>query len=131
MSTTERPTTTLFWTACVGAVVLSVLLPWVAVLPSVPHVLLALVLGVLSSTGQWLTVLAHRLAPASMLAPFSYTQLIWATAAGWLVFGNLPDEWTLVGASIIIASGLYTAHRERVRARDARQRAQPAPPVRP
>jgi drug/metabolite transporter (DMT)-like permease len=117
MATTERSTTTLFWTACVGAAVLAVLLPWVVVRPSLPHLLLALVLGVLASIGQWLVVQAHRLAPASMLAPFSYMQLIWATIAGWLVFGNLPDEWTLVGAAIIIASGLYTAHRERIRGR--------------
>ena len=59
--------------------------------------------------------------PASLLAPFSYTQLPWVTVAGWLVFNTLPDRWTLVGASIIIASGLYTAHRERVRAREARE----------
>jgi drug/metabolite transporter (DMT)-like permease len=84
--------------------------------------LLALVVGVLSSAGQWLVVLAHRWAPASVLAPFSYSQLIWATISGWLVFNNLPDEWTLVGAAIIIASGLYTAHRERVRARGAHPR---------
>jgi drug/metabolite transporter (DMT)-like permease len=78
-------------------------------------------LGVASSAGQWLVVLAHRLAPASALAPISYTQLPWVTIGGYLVFGNLPDRWTLVGASIIIASGLYTAHRERVRGRDARE----------
>jgi drug/metabolite transporter (DMT)-like permease len=101
-------------------VVLAVLLPFVFVRPSVPHLLLALVVGGLSSTGQWLVVLAHRLAPASVLAPFSYSQLIWATIGGWLVFDNLPDGWTLVGAAIIIASGLYTAHRERLRARGAR-----------
>jgi drug/metabolite transporter (DMT)-like permease len=122
MATTERSSTTLMWTACSGAIVLTVLLPFVVVPPSLPHLLLALVVGVLASAGQWLVVLAHRLAPASVLAPFSYSQLIWATFAGWLVFGNLPDEWTLVGAAIIIASGLYTAHRERVRARDARGR---------
>jgi drug/metabolite transporter (DMT)-like permease len=121
MSTTERSTTTLLWTAGVGAVVLTVLLPFVFVRPSLPHLLLALVIGVLSSIGQWLTVQAHRFAPASTLAPFSYTQLIWATLSGWLVFGNLPDEWTLVGAVIIIASGLYTAHRERLRGRAARR----------
>jgi len=126
MATTERTTTTLAWTAGVGGVVLSVLLPWVFVRPSVPHLLLALVLGVLSSAGQWLVVLAHRLAPASVLAPFSYSQLIWATIAGWLVFDNLPDEWTLVGAAIIIASGLYTAHRERLRVRGARPRVRTA-----
>jgi drug/metabolite transporter (DMT)-like permease len=125
MSTTERTTTTLAWTAGVGAVVLTAMLPFVFVVPSLPHLLLALVVGVLSSAGQWLTVLAHRWAPASVLAPFSYVQLIWATISGWLVFDNLPDEWTLVGAAIIIASGLYTAHRERVRARGVRPRARP------
>ncbi len=119
MATTERTATTLAWTAVVGGVVLTALLPVVFVRPSVPHLLLALVVGVLSTAGQWLTVLSLRIAPASVLAPFSYSQLIWATLAGWLVFGNLPDEWTLVGAAIIIASGLYTAHRERLRARGA------------
>jgi drug/metabolite transporter (DMT)-like permease len=122
MAATERSATTLVWTAGVGAVVLTALLPFVFVPPSVPHLLLALVVGVMSSAGQWLTVLAHRWAPASVLAPFSYTQLIWATISGWLVFDNLPDEWTLVGAAVIIASGLYTAHRERIRARDGRVR---------
>jgi drug/metabolite transporter (DMT)-like permease len=121
MATSERPATTLFWSACVGGAVMTVLLPFVAEALSFFHLLLALVVGVLSSIGQWLVVQAHRLAPASVLAPFSYSQLIWATLAGWLVFGNLPDEWTLVGAAIIIASGLYTAHRERVRAREARR----------
>ena len=127
MSTTERSTTTLLWTAVVGAVALTVSLPFVFVAPSLPHLLLALVVGVLSSAGQWLTVLAHRLAPASVLAPFSYIQLVWATISGWLVFNNLPDEWTLVGAAIIIASGLYTAHRERVRARGGQVRAAALP----
>jgi drug/metabolite transporter (DMT)-like permease len=60
-----------------------------------------------------------------VLAPFSYIQLVWATISGWLVFDNLPDKWTLVGAAIIIASGLYTAHRERVRARAIRPQARP------
>jgi drug/metabolite transporter (DMT)-like permease len=126
MATTERTATTLAWTAGVGVVVLTVWLPWVFMPPSVPHLLLALMVGVLSTTGQTLTVMAHRLAPASVLAPFSYSQLIWATLAGWLVFDNLPDEWTLVGAAIIIASGLYTAHRERIRARGVRLQTQVA-----
>jgi drug/metabolite transporter (DMT)-like permease len=77
-----------------------------------------LLLGVFSSLGQWMVILAHRQAPASLLAPFSYSQLIWATTLGFLVFGALPDRWTLVGAAVIVASGLYTAHRERVRARE-------------
>lgn len=118
MAGSERPATTLLWSAAVGMLVLSLLLPFVFAWPTPSQWGLTLCIGVLSSAGQWLVVLAHRLAPASVLAPFSYSQLIWATLAGWLVFGNLPDEWTLVGAAIIIASGLYTAHRERVRGRE-------------
>jgi drug/metabolite transporter (DMT)-like permease len=76
---------------------------------------LSLVLGVLASTAQWIVILAHRIAPASMLAPFFYSQLIWVTGLGFVVFGNVPDEWTLIGAGIIVASGVYTVHRERVR----------------
>ena len=84
---------------------------------------MALGQSVLSSCGQWLVMQALRYTPASTLAPFSYSQLIWSTIAGFLVFSAFPDAWTLVGAAIIIASGLYTAHRERIHARAARQEA--------
>ncbi len=113
---TDPPRTTIFWSSMVGAAVLTLLLPWHAVWPTWQQFALCLILGVLSSAGQWMVVLAHRLAPASLLAPFSYTQLPWVTIGGYLVFANLPDRWTLIGASIIVVSGLYTAHRERVRA---------------
>ena len=122
MAASDPPQTTLLLSSLTGAIVLTVLLPFEAVWPTWPQLALCLMLGVLSSAGQWLVVLAHRLAPASLLAPISYTQLPWVTVGGYIVFNNLPDRWTLVGASIIIASGLYTAHRERVRARQARRR---------
>ena len=114
--------TTIFWSSMMGAGILTVLLPFQAVWPAWWQLGLGMMMGVLSSAGQWLVVLAYRMAPASLLAPFSYTQLPWAIAGGYIVFDNLPDQWTLVGASIIIASGLYTAHRERIRARQARSR---------
>jgi drug/metabolite transporter (DMT)-like permease len=117
IAASDEPRTTILWSALVGAVVLTVLLPFEARWPTWWQLALCLMLGVLSSAGQWMVVLAHRLAPASLLAPISYTQLPWVTIGGFLVFNNLPDQWTLVGASIIIASGLYTAHRERIRAR--------------
>jgi drug/metabolite transporter (DMT)-like permease len=60
-------------------------------------------------------VLAFRYADASVLAPFSYTQLLWVSSLGFLVFGEVPDAYTVIGAGFIVASGLYTAHRERVR----------------
>ena len=122
IAASDEPRTTILWSAMVGAVVLTVLLPFQAMWPSWWQLGLCLMLGVLSSAGQWMVVLAHRLAPASLLAPISYTQLPWVSVGGYLVFSNLPDQWTLVGASIIIASGLYTAHRERIRSRRARAR---------
>jgi drug/metabolite transporter (DMT)-like permease len=117
ISNSDMPRTTVLWSAAIGTAVLTVLLPFEAIWPTPHQFALSLVLGTLASGGQWMVILAHRLAPASLLAPFFYGQLLWVTALGFLVFGNLPDEWTLTGASIIIASGLYTAHRERVRAR--------------
>ena len=118
ISTSDQATTTLLWSSGIGAVVLTFLAPLAWTWPTAPHWGLLLMLGLLSSLGQWMVILAHRQAPASLLAPFSYTQLIWATGAGFAVFGALPDHWTLVGATVIVASGLYTAHRERVRARE-------------
>jgi drug/metabolite transporter (DMT)-like permease len=74
---------------------------------------LGLVTGGASTVAQWLVVLAFQQARASVLAPFSYSQLIWSGLLGYVIFGNVPDRWTLIGAAVIIASGLYTAHRER------------------
>jgi drug/metabolite transporter (DMT)-like permease len=115
ISNTDTAQTTVLWSAGIGATLLTLLLPIQAVWPAPWQWGLSLVLGVLASAGQWLVILGHRHAAASLLAPFFYTQLLWVTGLGFLVFGNLPDQWTLGGASIIIASGLYTAHRERVR----------------
>jgi drug/metabolite transporter (DMT)-like permease len=62
--------------------------------------------------------MAFRYAPAPTVAPFTYISLITYSAAGYVTFGHVPDAWTLAGAAIIIASGLYIAWRERVRARE-------------
>ena len=115
ISSSDTPQTTVLWSSGIGTAVLTVMLPFAAVWPNLKQLGLAVLMGVVASGGQWLVILAHRIAPASLLAPFFYSQLIWAAGLGFLVFGNLPDQWTLAGAGIIIASGLYTAHRERVR----------------
>lgn len=120
MAGTERAATTLLWSASTGLVVLSVLLPFNFRIPTLAQLGLALVQGTLSSVGQWMVIQAHRTAPASTLAPIIYVQLIWSTIAGYVVFAAFPDHWTIVGATIIIGSGLYTAHRERIRARERR-----------
>ena len=67
--------------------------------------------------GHLILIKALEMAPASVLQPFNYTLLVWATTVGFLVFGDLPDGVTIAGAAIVVGSGLYTWWRERVRAR--------------
>ena len=64
---------------------------------------------------------ASRLASASKVAPFVYSQLLWMTALGFIVFGDVPDGWTMLGASIICLSGIYIMNRERQIARRERK----------
>jgi drug/metabolite transporter (DMT)-like permease len=109
--------TTLGYAAITGFAVMSLMLPFVWQAPSLEAILIGGFMACVSTAAQWLVVLGYRRANASVLAPFSYTQLIWSTLAGFLLFGMAPDMMTLVGAAIIVASGLYTAHRERIVAR--------------
>ncbi|QOZ24618.1 DMT family transporter [Bradyrhizobium sp. CCBAU 51753] len=115
MSGSERPLTVMAYSSLVGVAIVSALVPFVWVAPSWHDIMFGLLVGVASTAGQWIVVLAFRYGDASVLAPFSYTQLVWVSILGFLVFGELPDGWTIVGAGFIVASGLYTAHRERVR----------------
>jgi drug/metabolite transporter (DMT)-like permease len=115
MSGRDPAITTMTYSSIVGISILTLLVPFVWVAPSWHDLLLGLLIGVASTLGQWIVVLAFRYADASVLAPFQYTQLLWVSILGFLVFGELPDVWTVVGAVFIVASGLYTAHRERVR----------------
>ena len=115
MSGREHAVTTMTYSSIAGVAILSGLVPFVWVTPSWHDVLFGILIGVASTAGQWIVVLAFRYADASVLAPFSYTQLLWVSILGFLVFGEVPDAWTIVGAAVIVGSGLYTAHRERVR----------------
>lgn len=115
MSGRERAATTMTYSSIIGVGILSALVPLVWVTPSWPDLWFGIFIGVASTAGQWIVVLAFRYADASVLAPFSYTQLLWVSILGFLVFGEVPDLWTITGAVFIVTSGLYTAHRERVR----------------
>lgn len=111
---------TMTYAAFVGLAALTVLLPFHWVTPTLPEVGLACAMAVASTAAQLLVVLAYRLASASVLAPISYSQLVWSGLLGFFVFGSIPDAATFAGAAVIIGSGLYTAHRERVVARETR-----------
>ena len=75
----------------------------------------ACMLGVFGGLGHYLLALAHRYAPASVLAPFLYQQVLYAALFGYLVFGDVPSPTLALGAAIVIASGLYLFARERSR----------------
>ena len=74
-------------------------------------------IALMAALAELLVIKALEVAQAVVLAPVHYTLLIWGTMYGYLVFGQLPDLWTWTGALIIVATGLYTFHRERVVAR--------------
>jgi drug/metabolite transporter (DMT)-like permease len=77
------------------------------------QLLLLASLGFWGGLGHWFLILAHRGAPAPVLAPFIYLGLIWMSSLGFLVFGDVPTLWTLSGAAVVIVSGLYLLARER------------------
>jgi drug/metabolite transporter (DMT)-like permease len=127
MSGKEHAATTMAYSSLVGLAILTAMVPFVWVNPTWHDILFGVLIGVASTAGQWIVVLAFRYADASVLAPFSYTQLLWVSILGFIVFGEVPDIWTIAGAAIIVGSGLYTAHRERVRRSELLVQAEPSP----
>ncbi len=75
-------------------------------------IVLFVALAVFGSLGLALIGQAFRMAPAAIVAPFDYTALIWATGLGWLIWGDVPMVWTILGAAIIVASGIIIILRE-------------------
>ncbi len=109
---TEDTQTSLFWTSAVGVIVTSAVVPFAWTAPTPFAWTLMIGTGLFFGCGHFLLIKGFEVAPASMLAPFIYTQLIWVTIIGYLAFGNFPDRFTLLGGLIVIASGLYVWHRE-------------------
>lgn len=111
----DDPHTTFVHTGIAAAAITSLAQPFVWETPAAWDWPLFAALGVLGGLGHSLLVLAFARANASVLAPMSYTQLLWAGLAGVLVFGDWPDGWTLLGAGIIAAGGILVAVPERTR----------------
>jgi drug/metabolite transporter (DMT)-like permease len=105
--------TTLFYGAVVGTVLLAPSLPLYGQLPaSALDAVLFAVLGVLSSVGHFVLIRAFEHAPPSVLAPFVYAQLVVVLVLGYLVFGDFPDGWSLLGMAIIVLAGAWIAARQ-------------------
>jgi drug/metabolite transporter (DMT)-like permease len=113
--TGDTPHTTLFYTGLVGTALLSVALPWAE--PSRNFTwtdgAFMLELGLLAGFGHWMLISAYLKAPASLVAPFTYIQMIWATLYGWAIFAHLPDALSALGMAVIVASGMALVLHER------------------
>ena len=105
----DDPRTTFLHTSLAAMALTALVTPFAWVAPAASDLPWMLALGLLGAAGHCLLVLAFARAPASVLAPMSYSQLIWAGLAGVLVFGDWPDGWTLLGAAVIAAGGVLVA----------------------
>jgi drug/metabolite transporter (DMT)-like permease len=108
----DEPLTSLFYTAMVGAVVTSIIVPFYWQWPQTLDWLLLIATGLLGGVGHLCLIQALRHAPAALAAPFSYSSLIWTALFGWLFFAEWPALPTWLGAALIIGGGLYIFHRE-------------------
>jgi drug/metabolite transporter (DMT)-like permease len=104
----DDPITTLFYPGLIAVLAIPPAFPGaISAVPSVPlHAALLAAIGILGAVGHFLLIRAHALAPATLLAPFGYTQLLVVLVLGWLVFDELPDGIALAGIALVAASGL-------------------------
>jgi drug/metabolite transporter (DMT)-like permease len=111
----DPPDVTLFYSLLVGTICVApfAISEWVWPADRLTMVLM-MSIGLWGAIGHYLFIVAYQLAPASTIAPFIYLQLLSMTGMGYFVFGDLPDLWTLAGATVVIASGIYLVHRENV-----------------
>ena len=99
--------TTIFHTGVASAVLTSAVVPFTWASPSAAEWAMLALIGAIGGGGHFLLILAFQRAPASLLAPFAYTQIIWAVIAGWLLFDELPDLIAALGGLVVAAGGLF------------------------
>jgi drug/metabolite transporter (DMT)-like permease len=105
--------TSLFYSGLLGLIVASIAAPFVWRWPDLKGWLLMAQAGLLGAGSHFLLIKALELAPASLLQPFTYAQLVAAVIIGYVVFDNVPDLWTWIGSAIVVGSGLYVVLRQR------------------
>ena len=96
---------------------------WVWQTPSAHEVMLLALTAVCASAGHYTLTRAMRLSELTMLQPFSFLQLVWASMLGWVAFSEAPDPWTWAGGAVIVGAATYITHRESVVRRERARRA--------
>ncbi|MDC3022565.1 DMT family transporter [Candidatus Pelagibacter sp.] len=112
LSTSDNPLLTLLLTGVVGAVIISCVMPFVWVQPTINQWSMMAAIGVFACIGHLFLILSLKYADASKLAPFSYFEIITNILIGYYFFGDFPDNWTFLGLAIIVMSGIYIYQRE-------------------
>ena len=113
VGTDESPWTSLFYSAIFGAICYSIYIAFYWNPMSNNAILLTIIIGLFGTAGHICLIRALTLGEASLVAPFIYTNLLFTTTWGLVLFGNFPDFWTIVGALIIVAAGIYVWARDR------------------
>jgi drug/metabolite transporter (DMT)-like permease len=116
LARTEQTLSLLFYAALVGAVGFGLYLPWSwgGPAPGMLELVLFLAMGSAAGLGHFLLTAAYRHAPAALLAPMNYLQLLWAGLLGWLVFDHVPDHLSLLGMGVVAISGAMSALKSRM-----------------
>jgi drug/metabolite transporter (DMT)-like permease len=116
----DPPLVTLLMTGLVGTVVMSLLVPFVWVMPTNEDLAIMVGIGALAALGHYMIIVAHEWASAPQLAPFGYVEIVAGTMVGYLMFGDLPEMLNWLGMAVIVASGIVIAWREARLARHLR-----------
>lgn len=117
VSQSDSALTSIAYTAVAGTVVCGVAVPFVWTPPDAAGWGLMVLMGLCGAIGHYCLIRAYTVAEVSTVVPFTFTIMIWMTASGFVVFGDLPDLWAALGMAIIAGSGLYIMHRETRRRR--------------
>lgn len=112
----DTATTSFFYVGAVGAAIMTLGLPLFWVNMATTDLIWLGLLCVMAMTAHFFLIKALTLAPATLLQPFNYLQLVWSIIVGWIVFKDMPDLWTFVGGFIVVGSGLFVFYREQKRA---------------
>ena len=114
LSSSDNPLLTLLLTGVVGAIIISFVMPFVWIEPTLNQWSMMAAIGIFACVGHLFIILSLKYADASKLAPFSYFEIVTNIIIGYYFFSDFPDKWTFLGLFIIILSGIYISRRENI-----------------